>query len=138
MPNLQIKFNGSAPLPGGVTMSLTYQNLAGQEIRADYQATTAEVATSLGRPLSGGAKTVSIPIIPSYSQFEPRRTELDLRLGKSIKIGGVRRLQANLDVYNIFNSNSVLLRTDTYGPSWGNATSFLPGRMMQLGATLTF
>ena len=138
MPNLQIKLNGSAPLPGGVTMSLTYQNLAGQEIRADYTATLAQIAPSLGRALSGGARTVSIPIIAPYSQYEDRRTQLDLRLGKSFNLGASRRLQANVDVYNIFNSNSVLARTDTYGPAWGQPTSFLPGRMVQLGATLTF
>jgi len=84
------------------------------------------------------AANVVIPIIRSYSQYEPRRTQLDLRLGKNFRAGGNRRIQANVDLYNIFNSNSVLTRTDTYGPSWNAATSFLPGRMAQLGATLTF
>jgi hypothetical protein len=138
MANLQIKFNGSAPLPGGVTMSFTYQNLAGQEIRADYTATSAQIAPSLGRPLSGGTKTVTIPIITPYSQYEPRRTQVDLRLGKNFNVGASRRLQANVDLYNVFNSNSVLARIDTYGRAWGQPTSFLPGRMLQLGATLTF
>jgi hypothetical protein len=138
MANLQIKFNGSAPLPGGVTMSFTYQNLAGQEIRADYTATSAQIAPSLGRPLSGGTKTVTIPIITPYSQYEPRRTQVDLRLGKNFNVGASRRLQANVDLYNVFNSNSVLARIDTYGRAWGQPTSFLPGRMLQLGAILTF
>lgn len=138
LANLQIKLNGSAPLPGGVIMSLTYQNVAGPEIRADYTATTAEVAQSLGRPLSGGTRTVLIPIIAPYTMFEGRRTQLDLRLQRSLSFGGGRRLQANVDVYNIFNANTVLGRVDAYGTRWGQPTNILPGRMMQISAQVTF
>ena len=139
LANLQVKLNGSAPLPGGAMLSLTYQNVAGQQILADYTATSAQIAPSLGRPLSGGTTTVTIPLIAPYTQFEDRRTQLDLRITKAFKIspkGG--RLQAMLDLYNIFNANSVLARTDTYGPAWGQPTSIIPGRMMQLGARWTF
>lgn len=138
LANLQVKLNGSAPLPYGTTMSVTFQNLAGQEIRADYNATAAEVAASLGRAPSGGVRTITIPIIAPYTDFEDRRSQLDLRFGKSLALGGSRKLQANVDLYNIFNANSVLGRTDTYGPRWNQPTNILPGRMVQFGGTLTF
>jgi hypothetical protein len=138
LPNLQIKLNGSAPLPGGAALSITYQNLAGEMIQADYQARSTEIAPTLGRPLSGNTSTVTIPIIAPYAQYEDRRTQLDLRLTRTFKLGGAGRLRAMLDVYNIFNANSVLGRINTYGPRWGQPTSILPGRMLQLGGDWNF
>jgi hypothetical protein len=139
LANLQIKLNGSAPLPGGAMLSLTYQNLAGQPILADYTATSAQIAPSLGRPLSGNTATVVIPLIAPYSEFEKRRTQLDLRVSKTFKAGPrSSRLEVMLDAYNLFNANSVLVRTDTYGPAWGRPTSILPSRMVQLGARWLF
>jgi outer membrane receptor protein involved in Fe transport len=139
MANLQVKLNGSAPLPWGTMLSVTYQNVAGVPILADYNATSAQIAPSLGRPLSGGAATVTIPLIAPYTQFEDRRTQLDLRLTKSFSIGPRNgRIQAMADVYNLFNASSVLSRTDTYGRAWGQPTSIVPGRMLQLGARWTF
>jgi hypothetical protein len=136
--NLQVKLNGTVPLPYGSTVSLTFQNVAGPDIRADYTATSAEIAPSLGRALAGNVRTVTLPIIAPYTQFENRRSQLDVRFGKSFKFGGNRRLQANVDLYNLFNANTVLARTDTYGPRWNQPTNILPSRMVQLGATLTF
>ena len=139
LANLQVKLNGSAPLPGGAMLSLTYQNVAGEVIQADYPATSTQIAPSLGRPLSGGASTVTIPVIAPYTQYEDRRTQFDLRLSKMFNLGGVGgRIRAMLDVYNILNANTVLARTNTYGPRWGQPTNILPGRMLQLGADWTF
>ena len=139
LANLQIKLNGSAPLPGGMMLSVTYQNVAGQQILADYTATSTQIAPSLGRPLSGGTATVAIPLIAPFTQFEDRRTQLDLRLTKNFTMGPKGgRIQAMLDLYNIFNANSVLARTDAYGPAWGQPTNIIAGRMAQLGARWTF
>jgi hypothetical protein len=138
LANLQLKLNGSTPLPGGTTMSVTLQNVAGQEIRADYNATATEIAGSLGRAPSGGVRTVSIPLIAPYTAYEGRRSQLDVRMAKTLGLGAGHRLQASVDIYNLFNGNAVLARTDTYGPRWNQPTNILPGRMLQLGGTLTF
>ncbi|MGH2400717.1 MAG: hypothetical protein ACRDF6_12830, partial [bacterium] len=42
LANLQVKLNGSYPLPGDVVVSAVFQNIAGQPILANYAATTAE------------------------------------------------------------------------------------------------
>ena len=139
LANLQVKFNGSAPLPGGVLISVNYQNLAGQEILANYTATSAEIAPSLGRPLAGGTRTVSIPIIAPYTDYEERRTQLDIRMSKSFDLGSNRtRFQLSADLYNLFNVNAILGRNEAYGPAWGQPTSIVPGRMLQVGARLTY
>ena len=138
LPNLQVKFHGSVPLPGDVMMSATYVNVAGQQILADFPATSAAIAPSLGRPLSGGARTATIQLIEPYTQYEGRRAMLDLRVSKIFNLGSGGRLNANVDLYNIFNANTIMARRDRYGPSLGQPTRLLPGRMLQFGARLTF
>ena len=138
LANLQLKLNGNVPLPGDFMMSATFVNVAGEEILADYSATNAEIAASLGRPLSGGASTVQIPLIAPYTQYEGRRVMLDVRLSRVFDIGSAGRLNANIDLYNVFNANTILGRVNTYGPRWGLPTRILPGRMVQVGARLTF
>ena len=48
----QVKLNGSYPLPGDFVVSGTFQNLSGPPIEANYPATNAEIAPSLGRNLA--------------------------------------------------------------------------------------
>ena len=137
LANLQIKFNAIVPLPGGFATSATFQNLTGDEIQANYTATSAQIRPSLGRPLSGGVSNVSIPLIAPGTEFENRRTQVDLRLTRTFRVGQTR-LEANAELYNIFNANSVFAPNPAYGPSWLQPASVVPGRMLQLGGKLTF
>jgi hypothetical protein len=51
---------------------------------------------------------------------------------------GKMRLQGNLDVFNVVNSNTVLAVNQTYGASWLQPTQILPGRMLKLGFQVDF
>ena len=136
--NLQIKLNGSYPLPGDLVVSGAFQNIAGQPINANYSATTAEILPSLGRNLSGGTRTATVPLIAPNTLFEARRNQLDLRLSKRFRMRSSGRLQLNLDLYNATNGNSIVLRNDAYGPAWGTPLSVLDGRLLQISGTMTF
>jgi hypothetical protein len=70
--------------------------------------------------------------------YEDRRTQVDLRVTRTFRVAGAGSLQATADLYNVFNASTVLGRNDTYGPRWGQPTSILPGRMLQIGGRLTF
>jgi hypothetical protein len=79
--------------------------------------------------------------------FLPRRTQLDLRLTRILKLGGKARLQANVDMYNALNSSSLVAVNSTYGPAWqhpasdnavGGVDPILPGRLVQFGGRITF
>ena len=50
--NLQFKGYGTYAFPGRVSVSGTFQNFAGPEIQANYPATNAAIAPSLGRNLA--------------------------------------------------------------------------------------
>src|SRR3989442_5136883 len=120
----QVKFFGSCPLPGGFTGSGTLQNVAGPQYLANYQATNAEIAPSLGRNLAAcGTRpictaTALVPLIAPQTQFEARRNQLDLRLSRLFRLGPKLRVQANFDVYNVFNAASILGLNNTYGSQW--------------------
>lgn len=149
----QIKLNGSIPLPRDIIVSGTFQNVSGAPFEADYPATNAEIAPSLGRNLAAcGTRvvctaTAQVPLVAPYTMFLDRRTQLDVRLSKVLRLGPRTRLRANVDLYNILNANTVLGASNTYGPRWQQPTAqqtvrevdaILPGRLIHLGGQLTF
>lgn len=83
-----VKAYASYPLPGGIVVSGTLQNLPGIPQEANFRVPNDQIAPSLGRNLAAcGTRTVctataNVPLIVPFSRFEARRTQLDLRLGK--------------------------------------------------------
>src|SRR5262249_51929152 len=99
----QLKFAGVYPLPYGVRLSGTFQPLPGIPLSADFTATSAQVAGSLGRNLaSGAAGTVTVPLLPANVLYERRLNQLDVRFTKIVKVGR-SRLQGMFDIYNALN-----------------------------------
>jgi hypothetical protein len=96
------------------------------------------IAPSLGRDLSGGARTATVPLIVPQTMFEDRFNRLDLRLGKRIKVTERVRVQANANFYNLLNGSAVLALNTTYGPQWLVPSAIQDGRMVQFSANLTF
>jgi hypothetical protein len=133
----QIKMNGSYPLPRDFVVSATLQNLAGLSYLATYPATTAEIAPSLGRQLSGGVRSANVPIVMPQSVREPRRTQIDFRLTKLLNLGR-KRVQANFDIYNLLNDSAVLGENNTFGGSWRKPTLVLGGRLIQFSGNVNF
>ena len=140
------------PLPGDIVLSGTLQNLAGPPITADYQAPNSLIAPSLGRDLAacrGQAVCVAsatVPLIAPMTQFEDRRTQLDMRVSKIFRFAG-KRLTANVDLYNLLNASSILWVNGTYGSTWlrpvgnsaaGAVTAILPARMVQFSGQFSF
>ena len=141
--NAQFKANGSYPLPGDFAVSGTLQNVAGPMITANYTVPNALVAPSLGRDLAacGGrtpcTATVAVPLVAPQTMFEPRRTQMDLRFTKFVRLTR-GQLQLNLDVYNALNASNVVTLNTNYGPSWLQPTSFLTGRLYEIGMQWSF
>ena len=77
-------------------------------------------------------------LIPPNTMFEPRLTQVDMRVSRLFRLAGTTRVRGSLDVYNIFNASSVLSMTPTYGTSWQNAAQVLSPRLLRVGAQLDF
>lgn len=136
-PQTQVKVFGSYPFPADVLVSAVFQNVGGPQVTAAYNATSAEVAPSLGRPLAGGVRTVSVPLVRPGDLFEPRRTQLDIRVTKGLRFGSTR-VTANVDVYNLFNASNTITLVQTFGAQWRRPTSLMDGRIVQLSGQVTF
>lgn len=147
----QLKMQGSYPLPREFSVSGTLQNTAGSLYTADWSVTNDQIKGSLGRNLAAcGTKTVcsssvNVPLLPPDTYTQPRRTQLDLRLSKVVRLGSKSRLRANFDIYNALNSNAVINLISGYGPKWlypadGGSTGIglLGARLLQFSGELTF
>ena len=134
----RVKLNVSYPLPYGFQAAAVYQNLPGTYYSALTTFSTAQAQVTLCRALSGGTRTITVDLVPLYNHFlDGRITQLDFRLSKIAKIGRTR-LQGNLDVFNLVNSNTVLGVQQQYGATWLQPTAIMPGRMLKLGFQVDF
>ena len=136
--NTQVKLNGAYPLPWDMSVSGVFQSLPGIPITASYLATAAEIARLLGRSPSGSVQSVLIAdIIPTSTEFEDRIVQLDLRFTKKLRVGRAR-IEGNVDLYNVFNSSSILVTNARFGSAWLTPTQVLGGRLFKLGFQVNF
>jgi hypothetical protein len=134
----RFKLNGSLPLPKDVQVAFVYQNLPGAPYSANATFTTAQIAPSLGRPLAGATANVTIDLFPAGSHYlDDRINQLDFRASKIIRMNGPR-FQANFDLYNVFNANTILSVNSTVGPAWLTPTAILDGRMAKFSFQIDF
>jgi len=135
----QLKLFGSYTLPGAVRVSGNFQSLPGPQVLANVNYTGAQLASAIGGPFSagaGGLKTVQE--VEPGSFYGDRLNQLDVRFSKILKLGGKRTLDANLDLYNAFNSDAVLGETTTFGATWRRGTAIIQGRIVKLGFRFDF
>jgi hypothetical protein len=133
----QLKLVGSYTVPRiDVQLTASFQNLPGPEIAANYVATNAVVAPSLGRNLSGGANNVTVNLIPPRTMYGERLNQLDLRIGKILRVGRTR-FTATLDLYNALNSSDVLSLSNAF-VTWQAPQGILSARFVKVGMQVGF
>ena len=94
---------------------------------------------SLGRNLAQGAGgTVNVPLVAPGTMYADASQQFDVRLSKNVRFGRTGRIQANVDIFNIFNASGVQTLNTTYGPAWQRATLIQGARSLMLGAQLEF
>jgi hypothetical protein len=130
--NSQIKFAGTYNLPWKITAAATYQNVPGIPITASYAVPTASATAGLGRAPNS---SVTLPLIPSSTEYTERINQLDLRGTRMFQFGGMR-LRAHVDLYNVGNSSGTQGLNTTYGAKWLTPTSIVQGRLLKLAAQI--
>jgi hypothetical protein len=119
-----------------VLVSGTFRSVPGPQIWANYTATNALAAAALGRPLSGGAANLPINIVEPGSIYGERLNQIDVRVGKILRVGRTKAT-VNLDVYNLFNVNTVLTVNNAFA-TWQRPTSILLARFAKIGVQFDF
>jgi hypothetical protein len=149
----QIKVQAIYPLPYDVVVSGSFKQLPGVPISANYSASNAEIAPSLGRDLSacrgavGAACTArqTVALLPSAfyqgntsaALYDERVNEVDVRVSRLFRLGKLR-MQGIAELYNVFNIRPAQGIVDTYGPAWQLPFAILGGRLFKFGAEVDF
>jgi hypothetical protein len=145
-----IKGLGSYTIPRvDVQFSATFQSYlspaaAGSQITnpifsmvaANYVATNAVIAPSLGRNLSGGAANATVNLIAPGAIHGDRLQQFDISIAKILRFGRTRTT-AKLDVFNLLNNNAVLTENASYA-RFRSPTSILQARFAKLGVQIDF
>jgi hypothetical protein len=145
-----IKGLGSYTIPRvDVQISATYQSYlapaaAGSQITnpifsmvaANFVATNAVIAPSLGRNLSGGAANATINLLAPGSIHGDRLQQIDVSVAKILRVGRTRST-VKLDVFNVLNNNAVLTENATFA-RFRSPTSILQARFLKLGFQVDF
>ena len=143
----QVKISGVLALPYEFEVAGVFQNLPGHEVFTRFAANACgvttcltyadrEVAPALGRNLSTGSAV--IPIVPPHTLFEARLTQLDLRVTKVLRLGGQRRVMAHLDLYNVFNGDTVTGVNSVFGSEYLTVQQIMTGRFARFGVQIDF
>jgi hypothetical protein len=120
-----------------IEISGVFRSSPGSQILANVVYTSAQVAPSLGRPLSGGTANVTVNVVDPGQMYRDRINLADFRVAKTFQFSG-KRLNVGLDVFNAFNTNVVLNSNNTYGAAWLTPTSVQVARQMQVSAKFDF
>jgi len=115
------------------------QSKPGAMLAANYAATNAEVAPSLGRSLSGSAPNVTVNLVAPGTLYGDRVNELDFRVAKILRFGRTRT-NVGFDIYNVLNANPVLTYNAAFIPNggWLVPTTVLQSRFVKLSASIDF
>jgi hypothetical protein len=149
--NTQLKAAGLYPLPWKLQASANYQNISPISTTANWSASNSAIAPTLGRSLSAcGASlnctaTVRLNVLlPNMSFREPRIQQLDLRLSRTFNVSETMTLQPNLDLFNVFNGNSVFIINQTLPAppavvsTYNNVLGLLDPRVVRFSANFNF
>ncbi|MBI4473663.1 MAG: TonB-dependent receptor [Acidobacteria bacterium] len=126
----QGKVSSVYELPYGIDFSARLQSSMGFPER-----TTVRVASATVRLNQG---TVTLDVEPRGASRLPSYNMLDLGLRKSFQVSENVTIKPNLDLFNVFNADTITSRIAQLGPTYGRVSNMVAGRMMRLGFDVNF
>jgi hypothetical protein len=138
VPKIDVLFSGtfrSVPYAGSEFPSVQSQSLGAQALALNIPGVVNE--TSLNRPFGSGQVVQFLNIVEPGTVYGDRLNAVDLRFGKILKYGRTRT-QLNLDVYNLFNSNTTEVYQRNYGPTYLDPLSIMSARFFKIGGQFDF
>jgi hypothetical protein len=137
-----LKASAAYSLPWDVQLSGSFTSIPGPSVSANYTVTSALA----GRTIIGsqaGANTIIVNLLQPQTVFLDRQNRLDLRAGKTFRVGDRTRIQGFVDLFNALNAGTVMRVNETYGavPStnaWFTPTAIMDGRFLRFGLQMNF
>ena len=112
----------------------------GLAMRADFFQTNAAVLAALGRPIAGGAPTVTLNLAELGQVYPDRLNTVDMRFTKILRFGRTRT-NVGVDLYNLFNANTGTSFNENFGTdgsTWLRPNAILNPRYVRFNATVDF
>jgi hypothetical protein len=81
--------------------------------------------------------TQTVKAAPAGDYRYPWVNLVDLRLTKTFRSGNVR-IEPTADLFNVFNNNAATSAITSVGPSLGRPSAIVMGRLLRIGAHITF
>ena len=116
-------------------LAATFQSVLGQPLAANVTYTSAQVAQSLGRPLST-ANTATVNVIQPGTVYGDRLNQLDVRVGKTFTIQRVK-INGAVDLYNVLNRDTVLNESSAFAVL-GRPLSVIRPFFVKFGGQISF
>jgi hypothetical protein len=134
-----------------VLVSGTFRSQPGAERIATWNVPNSVISlpANLGRIPPGGVATglTAIALLDNDRRvWEPRRTQVDMRVAKIVRFGSTRA-DIGVDIANLFNTNYTTTYDNTYqysvgntaqGGTWNNPTAIFAPRFVRLNFTVSF
>ena len=139
----QVKFLGAYTIPKiNIQASATFQSSPGPLVQALYNAPSAVVQPTLGRPLSGGATNVTVNLVPPGTMYGDRLNQVDFRVTKSVRLNRTN-IRAMVDLYNLFNTDHTTGYIETFdwatsGATWLRPNAIVAPRFVRFNVTVNF
>jgi hypothetical protein len=120
------KMSASYSAPYGIQLSGYYTGLSGTPRQRTY------VFRNLPQ-----SSTLTMRVAEYGEEHLPHQHIVNFRVGKRFNIKNFR-LDANAELFNALNVNTITGMNDASGPSYDAITGIMPPRIVRLGATLAF
>ena len=130
------KLSGALPLPYDTMISGNFQVLAGNTIGATYTITQDDYP-DLYLGANSTSPTIQYNLIEPNTEFDPYRTNLQIRFSKVLTVGPTRT-RVYMDAGNLFNQTRVTSRNRSYGGGGVKNPDFLRIIGVERGRVLTF
>jgi hypothetical protein len=139
IPRVDVQVSTTFTSKPGIQVSGFGTPVAAGAFAANYTVANSAIAPRLGRSLSGNAPNATINLIEPHSILGARVNEVDLRLGKIIRIAGTKA-NVGVDIYNLLNSDAALSYNQAFIPNgaWLTPTSIMSARFAKISAQFDF
>ncbi len=128
----QVKLSGTYVVPRTeIIVSGSLLNNTGYPRQLTYQVTRTVLPA-----LTRSAQTIRLN--KRGDERLPSVTMLDLRLSRSFRFGADRRFEPQVDIFNLFNADTIVNMVDAVGPRLGYPGEILAPRIMRVGFALKF
>src|SRR5687767_604661 len=141
-PGMTTRFTGAGSyiVPKiDVQLAATFQSSPAEPLQANWTVSSAIVAQTLGRPLSGNAPNVTVNLLAPDQMRAPRVNQLDLRFGKILRLGS-HRATVSVDMFNALNADTALTFNQSFTPggAWLVPNSVLTARTTKITVQYDF